>query len=584
MSYELKIKAGTIVDGSGGEPYVADVGVRDGRIVEIGKLSAAATREIDAAGALVTPGFVDIHSHYDGQVSWDDQIAPSSWHGVTTSIMGSCGVGFAPVHPEDRERLIALMEGVEDIPGSALAEGIQWGWSTFAEYLDVLSKTPRLIDVGAMVPHDALRVFAMRDRALVGKDAEPEDLERMQAELRSALDAGAFGFSTGRTDNHRARDGSATPSADATLRELTGLASVFRGRSSGVLQAVSDFDMSVARERFDPEFDLLEAMAESSGRPLSISVMQRNLDSEQWRRIFERITKANDRGLRLKGQVAPRGIGVLLGLEATFHPFMGFPSYKAVSHLPLAERVVELSRPEVKARMLTETSERVAGDGSSVPPMADQLLANIDFVCLSLFRLTDDPNYEPSRDQSIFGEAMRRGVSPLSAVYDALLEDGGRNFLYFPIYNYATGSLDEVSEMLHHPHAMLGLADGGAHVGTICDASFPTFLLTHWVRDRGRVGCAVQDAIKMLTATPADWMGLSDRGRVEVGRRADLNIIDLSRLKLRGPRLVRDLPASGARFLQPVDGILATTVLGQVIRDAGVTTDVRPGRILRAKA
>jgi N-acyl-D-aspartate/D-glutamate deacylase len=424
----------------------------------------------------------------------------------------------------------------------------------------------------------------MRDRALVGKDAEPEDLERMQLELRAALDAGAFGFSTGRTDNHRARDGSATPSADATLRELTALASVFRGRTSGVLQAVSDFDMSVARERFDPEFDLLEAMAESAGRPLSISVMQRNLDSEQWRRIFERISKANERGLRMKGQVAPRGIGVLLGLEATFHPFMGFPSYKAVSHLPLAERVVELSRPEVKARMLTETSERVAGDGSSVPPMADQLLANIDFVCLSLFRLTDDPNYEPSRDQSIFGEAMRRGVSPLSAVYDALLEDGGRNFLYFPIYNYATGSLDEVSEMLHHPHAMLGLADGGAHVGTICDASFPTFLLTHWVRDRGRGGFAIQDAVKMLTATTADWMGLTDRGRIEVGRRADLNIIDLPRLKLRRPRLVRDLPASGARFLQPVDGILATTVLGQVIREAGATTDLRPGRILRAKA
>jgi N-acyl-D-aspartate/D-glutamate deacylase len=583
MKYDLKITRGTIVDGTGKAPYPGDVGIADGRIVEIGQLSGPATREIDADGCLVTPGFVDIHSHYDGQVSWDDEIAPSSWHGVTTTIMGSCGVGFAPVHPDDRERLIALMEGVEDIPGSALAEGIRWGWTTFAEYLDTLEKVPRCIDVGAVVPHDALRVFAMRDRALAGKDATPEDLERMTTELREALDAGAFGFSTGRTDNHRARDGSETPSAEASTAELVALARVLEGRPRGVLQAVSDFDMSQSKDRFDAEFDVLLEMARASRRPLSISVMQRNLDSEQWRRILARITDAVAQGLTMKAQVAARGIGVLLGLEATFHPFIGFPTYKAISHLPLEERVRELSKPEVKARMLSEKSERVAGDGSSVPPMADQLLANIDFVCLSLFRLTDDPNYEPSRDDSIFGEAMKRGVTPLSAVYDALLEDGGKNFLYFPIYNYASGSLDEVAEMLHHPHAMLGLSDGGAHVGTICDASFPTFLLTHWVRDRGRATFPVEHAVRMLTGVPAEWMGLRDRGRLEVGLRADLNVVDLPKLKLRRPRLVRDLPANGARFLQPVDGIRQTVVFGQVTRDGGITTAARPGRILRAR-
>ena len=325
MTYDLKIKGGTVVDGTGAAPITADIGIRDGKIVEIGALSGSGKEEVDAAGALVTPGFVDVHSHYDGQISWDDEIAPSSWHGVTTCFMGSCGVGFAPVHPEDRERLIALMEGVEDIPGSALAEGIKWDWTTFAEYLAALSKRPRLIDVGAVVSHDALRVFAMRDRAIAGEDASDEELARMQAELTSALDAGAFGFSTGRTDNHRARDGSATPSADATMRELVGLASVFKGKSRGVLQAVSDFDMAQDKARFTPEFDLFEQMARASGRPLSISVMQRNLDSEQWRNIFARISKANDDGLRMKGQVAARGIGVLLGLEATFHPFIGFP-------------------------------------------------------------------------------------------------------------------------------------------------------------------------------------------------------------------------------------------------------------------
>ncbi|MFO0554462.1 MAG: amidohydrolase family protein [Polyangiaceae bacterium] len=586
MTYDLKIEGARIVDGTGREAYDGDVGIQGGRIVELGRLSGGARRTIDAKGALVTPGFVDVHSHYDGQISWDDELAPSSWHGITTCLMGSCGVGFAPVRDEDHDRLIRLMEGVEDIPESALAEGITWGWSTFGEYLDRLSERPRLIDIGAQVPHDALRMFAMGERATYREPANEADVALMRRELGAALDAGAFGFSTGRTDNHRGKDGSPTPSSEAGERELAELAKVLSGRGRRILQAVSDFDMATDRSRFDAEFDILEDMARASGMPLSISVMQRTGDSEQWRRIFQRIERANAAGLELRAQVAPRAIGVLLGLEATFHPFMGFPTYKKLSQLPIAERVAELQKPEVKTRLLGESSERVAGDGSSIPPLADQLLANLDFVSMSLFKLnaSNRLNYEPARESSLFGDAMRRGVRPLEAVYDALLEDQGRALLYFPIYNYASGTLDEVGEMLRHKFSIIGLGDGGAHVGTICDASYPSFVLSHWVRDRSRDRLSLERAVQMLSADGAAWLGLSDRGTVEVGKRADLNVIDLSTVELEAPHLVRDLPAGGRRLLQAARGYLATVVAGEIVRENGATTDARPGRILRAGA
>lgn len=588
MAYDWIISGGRVVDGTGAPPQSADVGVTAGKIVEVGDLGGhSAKNRLDAAGALVTPGFVDIHSHYDGQISWDDEVAPSSHHGVTTCLMGSCGVGFAPVREQDRERLIALMEGVEDIPGSALSEGIDWQWRTFGEYIGALAKRPRLIDVATQVPHDALRVYAMGDRAVANEPATEADLQAMAKELRSALDAGAFGFSTGRTDNHRAADGSATPASEAAARELAVLGGAFEGLGRGILQAVSDFDMARSKEAFDAEFDILLDLARAAKRPMSISVMQRTGDSEQWRRIFQRIRQANqDQGLTVRAQVAPRGIGVLLGFEATFHPFMGFPTYKKVSALPLAERVAELRKPEVKVAVLSEKSEPVAGDGSPIPPLADQLLANLDFVTMSLFRLSADEasscNYEPDRSTSLFGEAMRRGVRPIEAVYDALLEQDGRALLYFPIYNYASGTLDEVGEMLRDPHAMLGLSDGGAHVGTICDASFPTFLLSHWARDRARDRFSIEEAVRKLTSQPASWMGLGDRGVIAAGMRADLNVIDLPNLQLQPPRLHRDLPAGGRRLLQSASGYVATFVAGERIRDAGVTTSVRPGRILRA--
>ncbi|MEZ4400290.1 MAG: amidohydrolase family protein [Kofleriaceae bacterium] len=577
--YDLVIKHGTVVDGSGAPARAADVAIKDGRIVAIGAALGPAASTLDADGALVTPGFVDVHSHYDGQASWDEEMVPSSIHGATTVAMGSCGVGFAPCKTAHRDQLVALMEGVEDIPGTALAEGMTWGWETFPEYMEVLDRRRHTIDIACHVPHDAVRVFAMGERALAGEAATADELAEMARIVRAAIEAGAVGFSTGRTDNHRGADGRPTPAADASAQELDAIARGLAGLDRGVLQAVSDFDMFVSPDRFDPEFDLLEHMAKVSGRPLSISLLQRVGATEQWRQILKRIEAANAAGTPIRAQVATRGIGVILGLEATFHPFIGFPSYKAVANLPLAERVAHLRRPEVKARILAEKSDKVAGDGSAVPPLVDKLLEAFDMVAMSLFRLADRPDYEPARASSLFGEAMASGKRALEVAYDALLEDDGHQLLYFPIYNYASGTLAEVGEMLRHPHAILGLGDGGAHVGTICDVSFSTYLLSHWVRERNAL--TVEAGIHKLTGEPAAWLGLHDRGVLAPGRRADVNVIDLPALTLHRPQLFRDLPAGGKRFVQRASGYRATLVRGEIIARDGVLTAARPGRIAR---
>jgi N-acyl-D-aspartate/D-glutamate deacylase len=579
MSHDVLIRGGRIIDGTGAPGQGADVAISNGRIAAIGTNLGGAVTTIDAGGALVTPGFVDIHTHYDGQASWDEGMMPSSVHGATTVVMGSCGVGFAPCRPDDRDKLVALMEGVEDIPGSALSEGLRWNWERFDEYLAALDAQPHAIDLGAMIPHDAVRVYVMGERALAGEVATEDDARAMGALVREAIDRGASGFSTGRTDNHRSRDGRTTPAADATAMELRAIASALSGSPRGVLQAVSDFDMNTAHTRFDPEFDLLEDLARISGRPLSISLLQRLGASEQWKRIVTRVEQANEKGITVRTQVATRGIGVLLGLTATFHPFLGFPSYRAIAHLPLEERVRAMRTPEVRARMLSEKSEKIAGDGSAVPPLADQLLGNLDFVAMSLFRLGEHPDYEPSRMASIFGEAMRAGKPVLEVIYDALLGDEGHELLYFPIYNYGSGTLAEVREMLRHPQAMLGLGDGGAHVGTICDASMSSYFLSHWVRDEGLF--TIEQAIAKLTSEPAAWMGYADRGRLEVGMRADVNVIDLAGLSLERPRLVHDLPAGGRRFLQRANGYRATLVRGEIVAQDGNLGSARPGRIVR---
>jgi N-acyl-D-aspartate/D-glutamate deacylase len=578
---ELKIVGGVVVDGTGAPAFSADVGIDGGRIVAVGDCPGPARRTIDARGAHVLPGFVDIHTHYDGQVSWDEELSPTSLHGVTTCMMGSCGVGFAPVRPGGEEALIELMEGVEDIPGSALAEGIPWGWESFADYMAAIDRMPHSIDYLLQVPHDPLRMYVMRERAVAGELATDDDIVQMRDLLRAALDAGAAGFSTGRSDNHRTARGAATPASEVCARELTGLARAFDGLGHGVLQAVSDFDMMAGPERFDPEFDLIEAMAAASGgRPLSISTMQRDHAPEQWRQILARAERAARRGLDVRCQVAARGIGVLLGLEATFHPFMGFPSYKAIAKLPLEQRVAQMRNPAFRARILTEKSEKVAGDGTPIPPLADFFLANLDMVALRLYPLGERPDYEPKFDTCLAAEAMRSGLPVLERIYDALLEDDGKSLLYFPIYNYTGLDLAVVREMLTHPRALLGLGDGGAHVGTVCDASMPTFLLTHWARDRAE-GLPLERVVRMQTHDTARFIGLTDRGTLQPGMRADLNVVDLTRLALRRPTMQRDLPAGGRRLMQYADGYLATFVAGEMVAEGGRLTPARPGRLVR---
>ncbi|MEM6959953.1 MAG: amidohydrolase family protein, partial [Myxococcota bacterium] len=528
----------------------------------------------------VTPGFVDIHTHYDGQISWDEEMEPSSRSGVTTCVMGNCGVGFAPVRDGDEARLIALMEGVEDIPGSALAAGLTWDWNTFPEYMDAIDRVPHTIDFAAQVPHDALRMYVMGERALAEEKATTDDVETMQRLVREALEAGAVGLSTGRTDNHRTASGSATPASEAMANELIGLASAFEGLGRGVLEAVSDFDYVAGADRYDGEFALLKAMAKRASRPMSLSLLQRDQCTDQWRRILKSVEEAKAEGITMHVQVAGRAIGIMLGLEATFHPFMGFPSYKAISHLPLKEQVVAMRDPERKRAILSEKSEPVAGDGSAIPPLADQLLAHIDMIAMRLYRLDEHPNYEPEKKTCVYAEALAKKVTVLEAVYDALLEDpDGKTLLYFPLYNYGSMNLDCVGEMLAHPQALVGLSDAGAHVGTVCDGSMPLFLLQHWAKDDR--GPSLQRLVQMQAAETAAWMGFSDRGTLEVGKRADINIFDLNRLRLRKPRMVTDLPGGGKRLLQDADGVIATFVAGQAIAENGTLTGARPGRLVR---
>jgi len=581
--YDLKIKGGTIVDGTGAPRYSGDVGIVDGTIVAVGAAPDVARRELDADGALVTPGFVDIHTHYDGQMSWDADIAPSSLHGVTTCVMGNCGVGFAPVHEADRGALIELMEGVEDIPGTALSEGITWDWQTFPEYMDALDRLPHAVDFLAQVPHDALRVFAMRDRAVAEKEATDDDIRLMRDLVREALEAGAVGFSTGRSENHRTSRGLPTPASEAAGRELAGIAEAFVGLDFGVLQATSDYDMHRGDEHFHGEFDLLEGMFDASGgRPMSVSCMQRDYSRDQWQWIFERAERIHRRGGDFRCQVAPRPIGVMLGLEATFHPFMGFPSYKQIHDLPLAERVARMRDPGFRARLLAETSDNVAGDGSAIPPLADFFLANLDMVAMRLFRLGERPEYEPHFASCLAAAAVQRKEPVLSVIYDALLERDGQALLYFPLYNYAGLNLDVVRQMLAHPLALPGLSDGGAHVGTIIDASFPTYLLSHWGRDRARDRFEVERLVKMQAFDTARFIGLDDRGAIAPGQKADLNIIDFDRLAVEHPRMVRDLPGGGQRLMQGATGYLATLNAGQVVAENGRLTGSRPGRLVRA--
>jgi N-acyl-D-aspartate/D-glutamate deacylase len=577
-------KAATLIDGTGAQPVTADVGIKDGRIAQVstqpGAISAA-RETVDAAGAWLMPGFIDIHTHYDGQATWDDTFSPSIHHGVTTVMMGNCGVGFAPVRPGRQDDLIKLMEGVEDIPGAALHEGIRWGWESFPQYMDALAATPRSLDYLVQVPHDPLRMYVMGDRAMAQQASTEEDVAAMRRLLREALQAGAAGFSTGRSDNHRTSEGKETPAAEAGAAELRGIAQAFEGLRHGVVQVVSDFDLMRDPARFNAEFDLIEELARACGRPLSMTWLQRDPGGEQYKAIRSRVDAAVGAGLPLYLQTAARGIGVINGLDASFHPFMGFPGYKEVAALPLAQRAAALREPARKARILSEKSERLAGDGTAIPPLVDILLARIDMISGRMFPLDGRLDYEPSVMQSFLVRAKQAGITPLEALYDHLSGGDGSNLIYFPIFNYNDGSLDTLREMLMHPRALAGLSDAGAHVGTVCDASFTTFMLTHWARDRAKDKLPLAQVVEMLTSRNARYLGLKDRGTIAPGQRADFNLIDPTQLGMGTPVLVNDLPAGGKRFLQKAQGYLGTWVNGEAVQRNGQVTPARPGRLVR---
>jgi N-acyl-D-aspartate/D-glutamate deacylase len=567
---DLVIRSGLVVDGTGRDPFLGDVAVDGGRIVEVSPAGTLgdhtrrlANQEVDADGLVVAPGWVDVHTHYDGQATWDPELTPSAWHGVTTTVFGNCSVGFAPVRPGSEGFLINLMEGVEDIPGSVLSEGIDFRWESFDGYLDALAAAPHVMDIGAQVPHAALRFYVMGERgadhAEVPTGDEIAEMGRIAAE---AIEAGALGFTTSRTTKHRAADGRFTPSLSAVDAELIGIAEAIGATGRGVLQCNSDFN--------DPgELPLLRKLAEVSGRPLSFSLIQVDHAPERWRELLAGVADANAAGQALRVQVGSRAIGVLFGLEATLHPFMTHAAYKAVADLPIDERAARLRRPEVRDALLAEPTDR-------------GFAAWLGNALRRTFELTDPPDYEPPPSASLAARAEREGRSVWDLTYELLLADDGRALLYHPFENYSDGSLDAVGEMLRSPHAVAGLGDGGAHVGTICDASYPTSLLTHWARDRSRgEQLSLPFVVRRQTLDTARAVGLADRGVLRPGLRADINVMDVDGMRLHRPVIVRDLPAGGKRLVQRVDGYRHTFVAGVETYVDGEWTGATPGALLR---
>ncbi len=563
-AFDLVIRNGTIVDGSGAPGYEADVGIKDGRIAAVGRIGGAGAEEIDARGQIVTPGFVDVHTHYDGQATWDERLQPSSWHGVTTVVMGNCGVGFAPCRPDDHDRLIRLMEGVEDIPFPVLADGLPWTWESYPDYLDSLAARRFDVDVGSQLPHAALRVYVMGQRGVDREPATEADINAMAAIAKRSMEAGALGFGTSRTLNHRSSDGSPIATLTAGEDELTGIALGMTAAGRGVLQVVSDFNDPQA------EFDMLERIVRTSGRPLSFSMVQSPRSPAGWRDFLARLSAAKEKGLRIRAQVASRPVGVLFGLELTVNPFSHHPSYREIKDRPLAERVAALRDPDFRARLLAEEGTPRA-IGLSPARFWDRV-----------FPMGEEPDYEPTREQSVAAIAERRGVDPYEVALEHMLTDEGRGMLYLPLLNYPEYTLDPVYEMFQHDCVVPGLSDGGAHVGMICDGSFPTTNMAFWTRDRKRgPTLPLERMVKAQCRDTAELVGLFDRGLVQPGYRADLNVIDYDRLKLKAPSVAYDLPTGGRRLVQRAEGYTATIVAGEVTYRDGEPTGALPGRLLR---
>jgi N-acyl-D-aspartate/D-glutamate deacylase len=569
--HDTVIRSGSILDGTGSEAFTGDIAIDGGKITAVGGKTGPGKREIDANGLLVTPGWVDVHTHYDGQATWDPVLAPSSWHGVTTILFGNCGVGFAPVRKEHREGLIDLMEAIEDIPGIALAEGLKWDWESFPEYLDALDRMPRTIDIGAQIPHHPLRVFVMGERGINREAATAEDIAAMRRLTEESLRAGAFGFTTSRTYSHKTNDGQLVPGHFAEEQELYGIGQAMATVGGGAFGMNSDFVDEEA------EFAWMTRLSKETGRPIWFLLTDRTKDPERWKRLMQGVHKARAQGANITAQVAGRPVGVIQGIAGSYNPFSIRPSYLPLEQLSPKERIERMRHPELRRQLLAE--EPTERQLARLSQARQAMIGRWD----KLFVMSGaTPDYEPSPDKSIAAIAAKGNRSPQEVAYDYLTESLD-NFLFLPVVNYAQGDHETVLEMLNDPGTLLGLSDGGAHCGAIVDASMPSFMLTHWGRDRKRgQGLPLPLLVKMQTSETADFFGFKDRGRLAPGLRADVNLIDFDNLRLHQPEVVHDLPAGGRRFVQRADGYRATFVAGTPVFENGEDTGARPGRLVRA--
>lgn len=565
--HDLVIRGGNVIDGTGEPAQKMDVAVDAGVITAVGQQIGAGHEEIDATGLMVTPGWVDIHAHYDGQVTWDPYLTPAGWNGVTTVVFGNCGVGFAPVRPDQHDFLIQLMEGVEDIPGSALAEGIDWQWETFPEYLDALDAESYVIDFGTQVPHGPVRTYVMGEDGANDQGATAEQIDEMARIVKEGLAAGALGFSTSRTKLHRAKSGDPVPGTHAAREELLGIGKVLGEVGHGVFQMASDYTPE------DYELGWMKQLSRETGRRVLYSVVQSSGDPDQWRRLLKASEVAAAEGSLISPQIAPRPVGLLLGFESSVHPFMLHEGFQPLRNLSPEDRRKSLLDPKIREAILSNPPDYSRLDG-----VLAMIMSGFD----QMYALGQIPDYEPAPEQSVAVIAEQRGCSPQEVLYDVLVSESIDDLIYLPMLGYSDHNLDATAELMRHPNSIYGLADGGAHCGVVSDASIPTFLLTHWARDRKRGDrIPIEELVHNQTSRTAQCYGLEDRGVIAPGMKADINVIDFEALKIHAPRIAYDLPASGKRYLQDITGYRATICSGQVIYRDGAATGALPGRLIR---
>jgi N-acyl-D-amino-acid deacylase len=569
--HDTVIRGGTIVDGSGKPGYTGDVALEDGKIAQVGGKIGPGTREIDANGLLVTPGWVDVHTHYDGQAMWDQELAPSSWHGVSTVLFGNCGVGFAPVRKADHSALIGMMESIEEIPGIALADGLKWNWETFPEYLDALEQKPRAIDIAAQIPHHPLRVYVMGERAIRREKATGDDIQQMRDAVRQGLQAGAFGFTTSRTNSHKTPAGEMVPGRYSEVEELLGIGTAFNGLNHGAFGVNSDFDDEAEELKWMTKF------GQDSGRPVWFLLTDRPTDLVRWRRLMDGVHKARSEGAQVTAQIAGRPVGVLLGIDTALNPFSIRPSYQALLQLPVAERIKRMQDPAFRAQVLNEAPS------PELLNRLSQFRQRITTRWNRMFPMANPPNYEPEEKDSIAAMAARSNHSPDEVAYD-YLAGGADRFLFFPIVGYNEDNLDIIHTMLSDDTTILGLSDGGAHCSSIVDASVPSWMLIHWARDRSRgPKLPLEMLVKRQSNDTARFFGFHDRGLLKEGMKADVNVIDYERLRLHIPEVRYDLPMNGRRLVQRVDGYKHTFVSGVSTFEDGNYTGATAGRLVRAR-